>query len=101
MFWFYCPWEPIPLGSGLGCKDPSASSSARWGTGALVGHVGTRVPRLPTVSDQDLQGAWMLSRAGPYPSAEDPWLGAALEGTTLCCRARARAEGGGRGCESW
>lgn len=47
MFWFWCVWELIHLGSGLGWKVPSASSSAPPGTGALVGTCGYMCSPLP------------------------------------------------------
>lgn len=81
----------------FGLESPFSVFLSPPGHGRLGGTCGHACSHLPMVSDLDLQGAWMLLRAGPYPSAWHPWLGAALEGTTLCCC----AEGGGRGCESW
>lgn len=72
-------WELVLLGSGLGWKVPSASSLSHPGTGALLGTCGYVCSPFRAISNPDIwmgwgvgrvcQGAWMLSRAGSYPSA--------------------------------
>lgn len=98
MFWFYYVWELVPLGIGLDWKVPSASSSARQGTNALVG----TCEYVFLASKQ-----WLTKTSGCFRGlAPTPvlrtrlWM---LPWRSWPCAASAalRLTEGGRRCESW